>query len=166
MVRRQVLEFELEIYHILIVLLQSAGSRFLDSSEKGGDAVRALCSGLMQFITAAAMHSVAIQDMFRFISCDSPTLLTQLCRFPFFFFLNDEGKLSLFPTLIAVTFENEENLSVLAESIDTKHIRKWLQNRIHDIEIEQKHGRPLEDGDRLFVEKVPPKHWERCLQLY
>ena len=48
-VRRQVLEFELEIYHILIVLLQSAGTRFMESTKSGGDSVRALCSGLMQF---------------------------------------------------------------------------------------------------------------------
>merc|ERR1719242_608422 len=166
LVRGQVLEFELEIYHILIVLLHSVGSRFMENGQNGGDSVRALCSGLMQFITATAMQSTEIQDMFRFISCDAPTLLTQLCRFPFFFFLNDDGKLSLFPTLIAVTFENAENLSVLNESIDIKHIRKWIKKRIQRISVEQRFGREMEDGDRLFMQKVPPRHWARCLQLY
>ena len=49
LVRRHVLDFELEIYHILMVLLQAAGSRFMERAQSGGDAVRALCSGLMQF---------------------------------------------------------------------------------------------------------------------
>jgi len=104
--------------------------------------------------------------MFRFISCDAPTLLKQLCRFPFFFFLSDEGKLSLFPTLIAVTFENEQNLAVLGETIDTKLIGKWLRKRIHSVRHQLRRKRPLDRCDRVFVDRVPPRHWARCLELY
>ena len=172
MVETHILEFEMEIYHIFIRLLEYTSANFMVETKRTDNEhianIRELCKGLLELITFSAFNNHKVQEMFRFISCDKPTLLKQLCQFPFFFFLNNEGKLSLFPTLIAITFNNEENLNVLAQTLDRKHIKVWLKKNIFEY-IKQKKKKKDKEMDlslKIFEQKIPRKHWPRCLELY
>mmetsp|Transcript_46904 Transcript_46904/g.75064 ORF Transcript_46904/g.75064 Transcript_46904/m.75064 type:complete len:105 (-) Transcript_46904:177-491(-) len=104
--------------------------------------------------------------MFRFISNNKPTLLRRLCQFPFFFFVNNDGKLSLFPALISVTYNNKENLNLLSQTLNTKHIRCWLRKNIFAYYEQIKHNKPLDLSQKIFAQKVPVSIWKKCVELY
>eukprot|EP01083_Nonionella_stella_P035688 97344_1 len=153
MLQRHILEYEMEIYHILLVLF----SLFIKSNH---DKMRELCcKGLLEFITFCATNNEQIQDMFRAISSNKPTLIKQLTQFPFFFFIHKEGKLSLYPTLIAITQTNPKNLDILKQTFNTKLIKTWIKQNIFEC-IKN------DNTNLTFKQKVPVKIWANCLKIY
>jgi len=164
-----ILEYENEIYHILLILLEYCANNFMieiKDNKYDENNIRELCKGLLDFITYLSLNNGKIQDMFRNISNNKPTLLRQLCQFPFFFFINNDGKLSLFPALIAVTFNNTENLNLLARTLNTKHIKVWLKKHMFTYHDKIKKNEALDTYQEIFAQKIPTTIWSQCLDLY
>ena len=162
MLEKHVLEYEMEIYHIFVILLDYISNRFMIDGQEN---IRELCRELLLFTTLISMNNNKIQDMFRFMS-NGPTLLKRLCKFPFFFFLNPDGKLSLFPALIAVTYNNPENLAVLSKAVNISYIDKWLKRNIWDYYQIISKNEEIPTSLQTFKTSLPISLWSTCLKLY
>merc|ERR1711991_113851 len=62
-----------------------------------------------------------------------PTALQRICSLSFRFFSEEENKHVLFPTLIAVCYENQRNTSVVEQELSVDMIVDYIQKNI-DIE--------------------------------
>mmetsp|Transcript_36176 Transcript_36176/g.31923 ORF Transcript_36176/g.31923 Transcript_36176/m.31923 type:complete len:126 (-) Transcript_36176:310-687(-) len=123
------------------------------------------------------MNNKQIQDIYNFSLSKNQqqgiTLIYRLCNVPFYFILQKQGQNVLFPALIAITYNNDKNLNLLRNSLNTKHLQLWLKKNIYsDIYKDLLHFHKDKGGhlnalkQKEFVTKIPSKMWSNCLHFY
>ena len=115
----------------------------------------------LQFVTMLTLeHSKEVQGLF------DEELLQKLCNVPFYFMLQPKGQNVLFPAIIGVTFQNEDNLKVMQSSLDPKHLELWLKHKIlssSESDCNQKHKKMKHKKQEILL---PSNMWSQCLQFY
>mmetsp|Transcript_18913 Transcript_18913/g.30049 ORF Transcript_18913/g.30049 Transcript_18913/m.30049 type:complete len:1006 (-) Transcript_18913:746-3763(-) len=132
---KQILSHSLKFYQILSAVFQHINIHFNADINFIFDSTKPI----LEFITYASMDSQEIQDLFRYTAINNDehtnlpqlTLIHRLCNLPFYFILQRCGQNVLFPALIAITFDNVENLSLMKASLNCKHLQLWLKRNLY-----------------------------------
>jgi len=128
---------------------------------------------VLNFITFSSMNNKQIQDIFSFTDNNNTlSLLYRICNVPFYFILQKTGQNVLFPALIAITYNNENNLNLMKNSLNTKHLTLWLKSNIYstqkgkDKEQDKKNKNKNKNNLTDFTTKFPSKMWSNYLEFY
>ena len=121
----------MKIYKILSLLLEHINMHFNIECDYILESIKSI----FDFITFSSMNNKQIQDIYNFSLSKNQqqgiTLIHRLCNVPFYFILHKQGKNVLFPALIAITYNNEKNLNLLSNSLNSKHLQLWLKQNIY-----------------------------------
>lgn len=142
-------ENQVQLYHIVGLLL-----RYCTVHEEGSGG---LLNQLILFIGYCTLLNQPNQSAYRWGK--APVLLQRLCNLPFVFFLHDEHRQVLLPTLIACCFRNEPNLQVLRNEINAGHCVDFIKQAL---KAEARPSSSVFDFDQRF-----PKHlWEEAIEFF
>ena len=88
-----------------------------------------------------------------------PTILQHLVDLPFKYFSSPELKDILFPTLIAATFDNENNRDALSKDVNLKMLSVYMEQQIQD-------NQPDERKQIDFKCRFPIEHINKAYEFY
>ena len=88
----------------------------------------------------------------------SPTFLMELCRLPIRYFNNIYLKLHLYPCLIALSYDNECNLSMIRSEISLVLLTEFLADLINNVHDNQTVSQ--------VSHRLPVEIWSKALKVY
>ena len=116
-----------QFYHVLNFLLEksmhsttTAGADILDSTDR-------LTRKALVLMGLYAVANKGNQESLNWGA--QPTSLQKICSLPFRFFNSDTNKDYLFPTLIAVCFNNERNTSVVEQELSAEMLVEYMESK-------------------------------------
>merc|ERR1719272_1615267 len=125
------------------------------------DNIRALLHELVLFIGYCVVENEENQTIFRWGQV--PNLLQYLCNLPFDFFVDDESKEILFPTLTCLAYNNEPNKKVMMQEINTTLVADYTRQQMNKAATEE--GRCASAVYR-FERRFPRRLWEDAIAFF
>merc|ERR1712130_12046 len=183
---QQIIErMQMEIYHVLSYLLQHLTFHFNQyrkySNNKNNishdnnnnnnlmfNIIRLLLAQTILFIGYCSVQNKKFQECLRW--GDDQPLINKLCVPPFDYFTKSQEVNILFPTLLAITYDNDTNCKVLNSILNKKHLIKFVlktyyQQRNNNISKPIK-GNPYSNIIYKLENRFPIKLWKAAIQFY
>jgi len=139
-------EMKIELYHVLSYLLSyltlhiqqspplmstaPSASELADLINNEHYINRVLLNQVLLFISYCCLSNCPFQQCLRYGDAKN-NLIHKLCQLPFDYFIKEQSKKILFPTMIACTYQNEENLKVMNTVLNKKHLILFITKQCH-----------------------------------
>jgi hypothetical protein len=114
-----------EFYHLLVCLLDYCA---LHQGGKPGQAqVQDESELLHETLALLGFYCLSRSDH-QSVMCygEGQTLLTKITSLPLYYFMDERGKMLLFPTILATCFGSKQNLDLLRSEMNLSLVRKFL----------------------------------------
>jgi len=150
-------DHQVEMFHLLGHLLW-----YCSASEDEPSALKRqkLLNEIILLAGYYALQNSRTQETFQW--GNSPTILQLLCGLPFQYFSDPKCKTILFPTLIAVCFQNPRNVGILQQEMSIELIVEHLKG-----EISAKDSPPQQMPARFLLKnRFPSSRWSEAVAFF
>jgi len=89
-------------------------------------------------------------------------LLTKITSLPLYYFMDEKGKLLLFPTILATCFQSEQNLELLRNEMNLSLLRNFLTALLE----QKEEGRLTEAAVNGFGGRFPEALWPQAREFF
>jgi hypothetical protein len=150
-----------ELYHLLVCLIDYCTSR-LQSSKTTQDKSQEENELLHETLVLLGYYCLNTEEN-QGIMCygEGQTLLAKITSLPLHYFMDEQGRGVLFPTILATCFRSEHNLELLRSEMNVSLLQKFLESHL------QKEARaadaPAASG---FGGRFPSALWRDALDFF
>jgi len=161
-----------ELYHLLVCLLDYCTARMQDAKPGQSQDESRETELLHETITLLGNYCL-LRTENQGVVCfgEGQTLLAKITSLPLFYFMDERGRLALFPTILATCFRSQRNLELLRHEMNLTMLRKFLSTHIAAMKDEggqSKSPRPpaAEPAGQGFRERFPAALWQEALEFF
>jgi len=150
-----------ELYHLLVCLIDYCTSRLQNSkpSQYKVQDENELLHETIVLLGHYCLQGEENQSIMRY--GEGQTLLAKITSLPLHYFMDEQGRGVLFPTILATCFRSEHNLELLRSEMNVSLLRKFLESNL------QKEARaadaPAASG---FGGRFPAELWRDALEFF
>jgi len=146
-----------ELYHLLVCLLDYCTSK-LQTGKSGPQDESDLLHETVVFLGFYCLNKEDNQG----IMCygEGQTLLTKITSLPLYYFMDERGRLVLFPTILASCFKSKRNLEMLRNEMDVSLLSRFLESALAQDERQQ------ETGTQALGGRFPSLLWQEALLFF
>jgi hypothetical protein len=148
-----------EFYHLVVCLLDYCAVHQGPKPGQGQDE-----SELLHESVVLLGHYCLQNTEHQALMCygEGQTLLTKIASLPLFYFMDEKGKMMLFPTILATCFESDQNLELLRNEMNLSLLRNFLAALLAHNDDEQL----PEAAMNGFGGRFPSALWPRALEFF
>jgi hypothetical protein len=153
--------FQQEFYHVLLCLLDYCSS---NPAPKPGQSQIQDESELLHETVILLGNYCLLHKEHQAVMCygEGQTLLTKITSLPLHYFMDEKGKLLLFPTILATCFESEQNLELLRNEMNLSLLQDFLAALL----AQQEAGSLPEAALNSFSGRFPCSLWPTALEFF